>query len=93
MKLKLLLPALLISAVALGQAKPAFKTSLSQQDIQQQFGTLQVISQKLHTVHMDGLVRDSLDNLIGRSAQMLSAMYREAFVADSLVNVNFKKNP
>lgn len=72
---------------------PTFKTPLSQQDIQQQFGTLQVISQKLHTVHMDGLLRDSLDNLIGRSAQMLSTRYREAFVADSLVNVNFKKEP
>lgn len=82
----------IVTGFAMAQTKPpTFKIPLSQQDIQQQYGTLQAIGQKLHTVHVDGLLRDSLDNLIGGSVQMLSVRYREAFIADSLAN--FKHKP
>lgn len=90
----LLTTTLLIGCVTAATAQtkqPIFKTPLSQQDIQQQFNTLQVIGQRLHSIHLDAMLRDSLDNIIGKSAQILSARYREAFIADSLVNVKGKK--
>lgn len=77
---------------AMAQTKqPIFKVPFTQQDMQQQYQSWQYVSQKLHTLHIDGLLRDTLDNTIGKSVQLIQMRYREAFVADSLANVKPKK--
>lgn len=72
--------------------QPIFKVPFTQQDMQQQYQSWQYVSQKLHTLHVDGLLRDTLDNMIGKSVQLIQMRYREAFMADSLANVK-PKNP
>ena len=77
-----------LSIGAMAQVKqPTFKVTFTQADINQQFSALQVVMQKLHTFDIPALKRDTLDNILTRSAQLIQLRYREALVADSIANV------
>lgn len=91
-KIALILCLIGLSIAVKAQTKqPTFKAQFTQQDMQQQYQSWQYVSQKLHTLHVDGLLRDTLDSMIGKSVQLIQMRYREAFVADSLANIKLKK--
>jgi uncharacterized protein YdeI (BOF family) len=89
---------IIIAALILGispafaqQKQAAFKVPFEQKDLQQQFQLLSEVSKKVHTLKMDALVRDTIDNYLGLSFQIINKRYREAFVADSVANSKAKK--
>lgn len=70
-----------------------FKVELSQQYANTLYQNLTFVFQKLHQLKVDALLRDTLDQKINTSGQILQYSFRQAFVADSLKKAKLKPKP
>lgn len=67
-----------------------FVVTFPQQEVTQQFQSLQFIAVRLHRIDMSSKLRDTLDSYMSQMAGLLQKRYRDAFVADSLSKVKKK---
>jgi outer membrane lipoprotein SlyB len=82
MKKAILIAAItLSSATAFCQAKPdtSKKVQFTQNEVNQIQNTLQQAVNKIHTVHIDALKRDSLDNMMGAVYNFINQRETETY--------------
>ncbi len=74
MKKLLLLPFLVLSLTCLAQKRDSIKFDTN--EVKTLYRNAQIIQQQLHTVHIDGILRDKLDSVYQQSVALFENKLR-----------------